>query len=90
MTVYLQSEKHLYGIEKDGDAIPAPPKNLAADPETASGYLVSLITVFTNIVENDHNRAVKANFTIPAWLKELAEKRKSTTPRYFKLLLWTI
>lgn len=65
---------HLYGMEKDGDPIPAPSKVLQTDPETAGRYLVSPISVFPDIVRNElDNRAVKTNLTIPAWLKEIAE-----------------
>lgn len=66
---------HLYGLEKDGDEIPEPSENPIIDEETASGYLVSPITVFPDIVKNElDNRRVKTNCTIPAWLKELAEQ----------------
>ena len=42
------------------------------DPETASGYMVSPVTVFPDIVRNELvNRSVKTNLTIPAWLKEI-------------------
>ena len=65
---------HLYGMEKDGDKLPVPNKEPQIDPETASGYLISPITVFPDLVKNElDNRAVKTNLTIPAWLKELAE-----------------
>ncbi|CCQ96581.1 conserved hypothetical protein [[Clostridium] ultunense Esp] len=46
-------EFHIYGMEKDGDVIPTPSKNLQVDSETASGYLVSPITIFTDIVGNE-------------------------------------
>ena len=38
--------------------------------------LVVLITIFPDMVADEmNNRRVKTNVTIPAWLKELAEKR---------------
>lgn len=65
---------HIYGMEKDGDEIPVPSNSPKVDPETVSGYLVSPIIVFPDIIKNElDNRAVKTNLTIPAWLKELAE-----------------
>ncbi len=67
---------HIYGMEKDGDEIPVPSKTPQIDPETAEGYLVSLVTVFPDLVRNElDSRAVKTNTTIPAWLKELAEAK---------------
>ena len=65
---------HVYGMEKDGDEIPAPSEVPQLYPETASGYLVSPVTIFPDLVRNElDNRAVKTNLTLPAWLKELAE-----------------
>jgi len=65
---------HIYGMEKDGDEIPAPSKRPQIDPETVGGYIVVPISVFPELVKNElDNRAVKTNLTIPAWLKELAE-----------------
>ncbi|MBN4074620.1 MAG: HicB family protein [Alkaliphilus sp.] len=65
---------HIYGMEKDGDEIPVPSKKPQVDPETVDGYIVSLVTVFPDLVRNElDNRAVKTNLTIPAWLKETAE-----------------
>jgi predicted RNase H-like HicB family nuclease len=67
---------HIYGMEKDGDPIPAPSKVPAIDPETADGYLVSPITIYPDMFRiNKDNRAVKTNTTIPAWLKEMAEAK---------------
>lgn len=65
---------HLYGMMKDGEVIPAASGRPQIDPETAPGYLISLITVYPDIVANElDNRRVKTNVTIPAWLKEAAE-----------------
>lgn len=67
---------HLYGMEKDGDDIPEPSAAPNVDPETASGYLVSPVTVYPDLVRNElDNRRVKTNTTIPAWLKDAAEQR---------------
>lgn len=66
---------HLYGMEKDGDIIPEPSKNPQIDAETVSGYFVSLVTVFPDLVRNEiDNRRVKTNVTLPAWLKDAAEQ----------------
>ncbi len=67
---------HLYGMEKDGDNIPTPSQTPTVDPDTAPGYLVSLVTVFPDIVKNElDNRRVKTNVTLPTWLKEEAEQQ---------------
>ncbi|RCX15502.1 putative RNase H-like HicB family nuclease [Anaerobacterium chartisolvens] len=79
---------HIYGMEKDGDNIPAPSKMPQVDAETASGYMVCPITVFPDIVRNDlDNRAVKTNLTIPAWLKELAEAQGVNYSKLFQAAL---
>ena len=67
---------HIYGMEKDGDTIPAPSKVLTIDPETAPGYLVSPVTVFPDIFKvHKDTRAVRTNTSIPSWLKDMAEAR---------------
>ncbi|CZT57886.1 hypothetical protein BN3661_02217 [Eubacteriaceae bacterium CHKCI005] len=73
---------HIYGMEKDGDPIPAPSESPEVDPETAPGYLLSPVTVFPDLIawEMD-NRRVKTNVTIPAWVKELAAEKKLNCSR---------
>ena len=79
---------HIYGMEKDGDKIPTPSKKPQIDPETTSGYLVSPVTVFTDIVRNElDNKAVKTNLTIPAWLKEIAEAQGVNYSKVFQAAL---
>lgn len=79
---------HVYGMEKDGDEIPAPSRTPQVDPETAAGYMVSPVTVFPDIVRNElDNRAVKTNLTIPAWLKELAEAQDVNYSKVFQTAL---
>ncbi|KJS18363.1 MAG: hypothetical protein VR69_00585 [Peptococcaceae bacterium BRH_c4b] len=79
---------HVYGMEKDGDEIPIPSKVPQVDPKTASGYLVSPVTVFPDLVRNElDNRAVKTNLTIPAWLKELAEAQGVNYSKVFQAAL---
>lgn len=67
---------HLYGMEKDGEEIPAPSEKPEIDPDTAEGYLVSPISVFPDLVKNElDNRRIRTNVTIPAWLKREAEAK---------------
>lgn len=67
---------HLYGMEQDGEQIPAPSATPDVDPETAAGYLVCPVTVFPSLVRDElDNRRVKTNVTIPAWVRELAQER---------------
>ncbi len=67
---------HIYGMEKDGDELPEPSRKPEIDPDTAPGYLVSLVTVYPDMVANElDNRRVKTNVTLPAWLKEAAEEQ---------------
>lgn len=79
---------HIYGMEKDGDELPAPSKTPQIDPETAAGYIVSPITVFPDFIRNElDNRAVKTNLTIPAWLKEMAEAQGVNYSKVFQAAL---
>ena len=79
---------HIYGMEKDGDVIPVPSKTPQVDPETATGYIVSPVTVFPDLVRNElDNRAVKTNLTIPAWLKEMAEAQGVNYSKVFQAAL---
>ena len=43
---------HLYGMEQDGEPIPAPSAAPEIDPETA-GYLVCPVTVFPNMIRDE-------------------------------------
>lgn len=62
-------------MEKDGEVIPEPSKNPQIDAETVSVYLVSLVTVFPDLVRNEiDNRRIKTNVTLPTWLKDAAEQ----------------
>lgn len=65
---------HLWGIDKDGEEIPAPTQPPFEDVPV--GAIISPVTVFPDIVKNEmDNRSVKTNITLPAWLKEMAEKQ---------------
>ena len=67
---------HVYGMEKDGDTLPEPSARPKLDPETAQGALLSMITVYPDLVANElDNRRVHTNVTLPAWLKAAAEER---------------
>ncbi|MCD8294178.1 MAG: type II toxin-antitoxin system HicB family antitoxin [Clostridia bacterium] len=67
---------HLYGMEKSGEEIPAPSDKVEPFPGTAEGYLVSIVTVFPELVRIElDNRRIRTNVTIPAWLKGAAEKK---------------
>ncbi|MDD2502512.1 MAG: type II toxin-antitoxin system HicB family antitoxin [Desulfitobacteriaceae bacterium] len=64
---------HLWGMEKDNDSIPVP----AQPPfnNIPTGSIIVPITVFPEFVKDEmDNRSVKTNITLPAWLKDLAEK----------------
>lgn len=75
-------ELHIYGMEKDGEALPKAASKLSA--EDVEGCIVTAVTVFPDIVRNEmENRRVKTNVTIPLWLKELAETQ---SVNYSKLL----
>jgi len=69
---------HIYEMEKDSDDLPSPTLDaglLDIEPETSTGYIISDVTVFPDMIKNNlDNRAVKTNTTLPAWLKDLAEK----------------
>ena len=55
---------HLYGMEKDGEAIPA------------DEIAVPVTVWMTPVRDAQENRAVKKTLTIPAWLNDAAEQRK--------------
>ena len=79
---------HIYGMEKDGDALPAPSMTPIIDPDTTPGYLVSPVTVFPDLVRDDlDSRRVKTNITIPAWLKEAAEAKGANFSRVLETAL---
>jgi predicted RNase H-like HicB family nuclease len=69
---------HLYGMEVDGDVIPAPSRmNDVVFPEEATpDSFVSLVSAYTEpIYDEVANRAVKKTLTIPNWLNVMAEQR---------------
>lgn len=63
---------HLYGMEQDGEAIPAADLDIGG----SDGALVVPVTAWmTPFRDEMENRAVKKTLTIPAWLNEAAEKK---------------
>ena len=63
---------HLYGMEQDGEPIPAPTPLQGLHPE--EGGVVTLVEVFMpSIRDRAQNRVVKKTLTIPAWLNREAE-----------------
>jgi predicted RNase H-like HicB family nuclease len=68
---------HIYGMEKDGDELPAASDAKDIDPEDIEGCIVSPVTVYPDLFRHEmDNRAVRTNTTIPAWLKEMAEANR--------------
>jgi len=68
---------HLYGMERDGDPIPAASKvgdHLIPDDADPNAF-VTLIQARTEPIRDElQNRAVKKTLTIPQWLNDEAEK----------------
>ena len=63
---------HLWGMEDDGEVIPAP--SFPPYEEASEGDVVAAVTVFPDLVKNEmDNRAIRTNVSIPAWLKGAAE-----------------
>ena len=64
---------HLYGMEQDGDEIPASSAISTLHPE--DGGIVVLVDVFMPpIRDKATHRVVKKTLTIPAWLSQEAEQ----------------
>jgi predicted RNase H-like HicB family nuclease len=62
---------HICEMEQDGDVLP--PVTLPPFAEMPDGGIVMPIVIFPDIVKNEQdNRAVKTNITLPSWLKEWA------------------
>lgn len=65
---------HLYGMEKDGDPIPAPTPVSQLTPE--EGGVVVLVDVFMPAIrERMNNKSVNRTVTLPAWLNAAALDR---------------
>lgn len=62
---------HLFGMEEDGDEIPAP--SLVKDIELEAGEVIAMIDVFMPSIRlNQKNKAVNRTVTLPAWLNAKA------------------
>ena len=68
-------ELQLFGLEQDGEPIPAPsPANTL---RTGDMQVVVLVQANMPLARREiHNVAVKKTLTIPQWLNELAEKER--------------
>jgi len=66
-------ELHLFGIEKDGDAIPDPTD--IRDIRLNRDQTVILVEVWMTLVREEMmNKSVNKNLTVPRWLNDIAEK----------------
>lgn len=62
---------HLFGMEEDGDELPAPSQ--AKDIKLEDGEVIAMIDVFMPSVRlNQKNKAVNRTVTLPAWLNAKA------------------
>ena len=65
---------HLYGIEKDGKALP---KRTDKISDLEKGDIVAAVSVFPTLVKDEiENRRERTAVTIPRWLKTAAEAEK--------------
>ena len=80
------AELHVYGMEKDGEAIPGPSTSLS--PEVTAGMVVMPVTIHPDMyrLKRDNER-VKTNTTLPAWLKRIAEEQKVNSSRLLETAL---
>ena len=75
------AELHIFGMERDGEAIPEPSTSLSKD--ITKDMLVMPVTVH---MKRDNER-VKTNITLPAWLKRMAEEKKVNYSRLLESAL---
>ena len=62
---------HIYGMEKDGEALPERTDTI---PEMSAGDMVVPVMVYPDVVKDEiNNRREKTTVTIPHWLKSAAE-----------------
>ena len=82
----MAAELHVYGMEKDGEAIPEPSTSLP--PEVTAGMVVMPVTLHPDMyrLKRDNER-VKTNTTLPAWLKRIAEEQKVNYSRLLETAL---
>lgn len=77
---------HVYGMERDGEEIPAPSVSLPR--EVTDGMIVMPVTIHPDLyrMKRDNER-VKTNITLPAWLKKIAEEHKVNYSRLLETAL---
>jgi hypothetical protein len=62
---------HLYGLEKDGEALPEAAGKI---PKLAGGDIVAAASVFPALVKDEmENRRERTSVAIPHWIKAAAE-----------------
>lgn len=65
---------HLYGMETDGDEIPAPSAVGTLRPE--NGAVVAMVDVYMPAIrERINNKSINRTVTLPAWLNAAAQER---------------
>ena len=66
---------HLYGMEEDGDDIPAPSsvRDIDIDPHE---YVVMIEVWMPPFRDKMHDRSVKKTLTIPKWLDDVAREHR--------------
>lgn len=65
---------HLYGMEKDGDAIPE--ASSIKDIQVDKNQVIVMIDVWMPLIrESINNQAIKKTLTIPQWLDDLAKEK---------------
>ena len=68
-------ELHLYGMERDGDDIPAP--SSPQDIQVPSGAFLVPVVAWMDLIRNEMaNKAVNKMVTLPRWLKETADQHQ--------------
>lgn len=77
---------HVYGLEQDHEAVPAP--SLSLSRELTDGNVVVPITIHPDLyrLKRDNER-VKTNITLPAWLKRIAEEHQVNYSRLLESAL---
>ena len=65
---------HIYGMEADGDEIPAPSTVGSLQPE--DGAVVAMVDVYMPAIrERINNKSINRTVTLPAWLNAAAQER---------------
>ena len=76
---------HIYGMEKDGEALPERTDKV---PDISSGDMVVPVTVYPDVVRDDiKNRREKTTVTIPHWLKAAAEAENLNYSRLLEMAI---